>query len=174
MADPRGFLKAGREGAERRPVEERVNDWQEAYAGAGFSNAIEVPLPIDSRTTNVGTGVEWANQSAMVRVHITGAVTVYTGTPNPPTNSNLTDVTAQGIPVQALLADTFESLNHQFYGNWRVDVVSTLPAPAVAASLSVSSITRTVASMPSMAFRAIRASRKAGRIHKARRFMADS
>ena len=31
---------------------------------------------------------------------------------------------------QALLADTFESLNHQFYGNWRVDVVSTLPAPA--------------------------------------------
>jgi O-antigen biosynthesis protein len=31
---------------------------------------------------------------------------------------------------QAQLADTFESLNHQFYGNWRVDVVSTLPAPA--------------------------------------------
>jgi MtrB/PioB family decaheme-associated outer membrane protein len=34
----------------------------------GFSNAIEVPLPIDQRTTNVQTGVEWANQDAMVRV----------------------------------------------------------------------------------------------------------
>ncbi len=31
MADPRGFLKAGREGAERRPVEERVRDWNEVY-----------------------------------------------------------------------------------------------------------------------------------------------
>ena len=31
---------------------------------------------------------------------------------------------------QTLLADTFESLNNQFYGNWRVDVVTTQPAPA--------------------------------------------
>jgi glutamate synthase (NADPH/NADH) small chain len=31
MADPRGFLKNGREVAQRRPVEERVNDWQEVY-----------------------------------------------------------------------------------------------------------------------------------------------
>jgi MtrB/PioB family decaheme-associated outer membrane protein len=34
----------------------------------GFNNAIEVPLPIDSRTTNVNTGLEWANQDAMVRM----------------------------------------------------------------------------------------------------------
>jgi glutamate synthase (NADPH) small chain len=34
MADPRGFLKAGREVAERRPVEERVGDWQEVYPGS--------------------------------------------------------------------------------------------------------------------------------------------
>lgn len=39
----------------------------------GFNNAIEVPLPIDSRTTNVGTGVEWANQSAMLRMHWDGS-----------------------------------------------------------------------------------------------------
>jgi MtrB/PioB family decaheme-associated outer membrane protein len=39
----------------------------------GFNNAIEVPLPIDSRTTNVGTGVEWANQSAMLRVNWDGS-----------------------------------------------------------------------------------------------------
>jgi glutamate synthase (NADPH/NADH) small chain len=31
MADPRGFLKAGRKVAPRRPVEERVHDWREVY-----------------------------------------------------------------------------------------------------------------------------------------------
>ncbi|MGB0099533.1 MAG: glutamate synthase subunit beta [Nocardioides sp.] len=34
MADPRGFLKDGREVATRRPVEERVNDWNEVYPGS--------------------------------------------------------------------------------------------------------------------------------------------
>src|SRR6478609_2564247 len=33
MADPKGFLKNGRELAERRPVEERVHDWNEVYPG---------------------------------------------------------------------------------------------------------------------------------------------
>ncbi len=33
MADPKGFLKHGREVAERRSVEERVHDWQEVYPG---------------------------------------------------------------------------------------------------------------------------------------------
>jgi glutamate synthase (NADPH/NADH) small chain len=42
MADPRGFLKAGREVAERRPVEERVRDWDEVYPG-GMGRAL---LPI--------------------------------------------------------------------------------------------------------------------------------
>jgi glutamate synthase (NADPH) small chain len=38
MADPRGFLKHGREVASRRPVEERVGDWNEVYpGGAGRS-----------------------------------------------------------------------------------------------------------------------------------------
>ncbi len=38
MADPKGFLKHGREVAERRPVEERVQDWEEVYpGGAGRS-----------------------------------------------------------------------------------------------------------------------------------------
>jgi glutamate synthase (NADPH/NADH) small chain len=31
MADPRGFLKNGREVASRRPVDERVDDWNEVY-----------------------------------------------------------------------------------------------------------------------------------------------
>ncbi len=42
MADPKGFLKASREVATRRPVEERVNDWDEVYPG-GIGRAL---LPI--------------------------------------------------------------------------------------------------------------------------------
>ena len=42
MADPKGFLKTGREVAPRRPVEERVNDWQEVYPD-GIGRAL---LPI--------------------------------------------------------------------------------------------------------------------------------
>jgi glutamate synthase (NADPH/NADH) small chain len=34
MADPRGFLKHGREVAVRRPVGERVQDWNEVYPGS--------------------------------------------------------------------------------------------------------------------------------------------
>jgi glutamate synthase (NADPH/NADH) small chain len=34
MADPKGFLKDGREVAPRRPVEERVQDWNEVYPGS--------------------------------------------------------------------------------------------------------------------------------------------
>jgi glutamate synthase (NADPH/NADH) small chain len=34
MADPKGFLKTPREVASRRPVDERVNDWHEVYAGS--------------------------------------------------------------------------------------------------------------------------------------------
>jgi glutamate synthase (NADPH/NADH) small chain len=34
MADPKGFLKAGRAVADRRPVEERIHDWNEVYPGS--------------------------------------------------------------------------------------------------------------------------------------------
>ncbi len=44
MADPKGFLKHGREVAARRPVEERVQDWDEVYPG-GMGRAL---LPIIS------------------------------------------------------------------------------------------------------------------------------
>ncbi|MBO9520397.1 MAG: glutamate synthase subunit beta [Nocardioidaceae bacterium] len=33
MADPKGFLKEGRQVADRRPVEERIHDWNEVYPG---------------------------------------------------------------------------------------------------------------------------------------------
>lgn len=34
MADPKGFMTTPREVAQRRPVEERVQDWQEVYPGS--------------------------------------------------------------------------------------------------------------------------------------------
>lgn len=34
MADPRGFITTDRQVADRRPVDERVQDWQEVYQGA--------------------------------------------------------------------------------------------------------------------------------------------
>ncbi len=42
MADPKGFLKDGRQVATRRPVEERINDWNEVYPD-GIGRAL---LPI--------------------------------------------------------------------------------------------------------------------------------
>ena len=42
MADPKGFLKNGREVATRRPVDERVKDWNEVYPD-GIGRAL---LPI--------------------------------------------------------------------------------------------------------------------------------
>ncbi|MDQ1104400.1 glutamate synthase (NADPH/NADH) small chain [Nocardioides zeae] len=42
MADPKGFLKEGRKVATRRPVDERVNDWNEVYPD-GIGRAL---LPI--------------------------------------------------------------------------------------------------------------------------------
>ncbi|GEP37196.1 dihydropyrimidine dehydrogenase subunit A [Nocardioides psychrotolerans] len=42
MADPKGFLKDGREVAKRRPVDERVHDWNEVYPD-GIGRAL---LPI--------------------------------------------------------------------------------------------------------------------------------
>ncbi|AYY12880.1 glutamate synthase subunit beta [Actinobacteria bacterium YIM 96077] len=43
MADPRGFMTTGREGAKPRPVSERVQDWNEIYPKPGIGKTL---LPI--------------------------------------------------------------------------------------------------------------------------------
>ena len=60
MADPRGFLKHGRELAERRPVEERIHDWNEVYPG-GPGRAL---LPIISTQASrcMDCGIPFCNQ----------------------------------------------------------------------------------------------------------------
>jgi len=44
--------------------------WGAAFA---FNDAVELPLPIDNRTTDVTAGVEWANQMGMLRLAYNGS-----------------------------------------------------------------------------------------------------
>jgi len=41
--------------------------------GFGFSNVVEVPAPLDHRTTDVGTAAEWSNSRGMLRVGYDGS-----------------------------------------------------------------------------------------------------
>ena len=59
MADPRGFLTHPREVAERRPVDERVQDWQEVYPG-GLANAL-APIITDQASRCMDCGVPFCH-----------------------------------------------------------------------------------------------------------------
>src|SRR5689334_3365013 len=60
MADPRGFLKATREVAERRPVDERVADWQEVYPG-GAGRAL-LPIIVEQAGRCMDCGIPFCHQ----------------------------------------------------------------------------------------------------------------
>ncbi|MDZ5620592.1 glutamate synthase subunit beta [Nocardioides bizhenqiangii] len=60
MADPKGFLKHDREVAERRPVEERVNDWQEVYPG-GAGRAL-LPIIVEQAGRCMDCGIPFCHQ----------------------------------------------------------------------------------------------------------------
>ena len=49
-------------------------DGAQAYgAGFGFSDAIEVAVPIDTRTTELGAGLEWSNERAFAKLDYLGS-----------------------------------------------------------------------------------------------------
>ena len=98
MADPKGFLKDGRQVAERRPVGERVKDWNEVYPG-GVGRAL---LPIITKQAGrcMDCGIPFCHQgcplgnivpewndlvwrddwsSAMDRLHATNNFPEFTG-----------------------------------------------------------------------------------------------
>ncbi|MFT4081328.1 MAG: glutamate synthase subunit beta [Nocardioides sp.] len=54
MADPKGFLKHGREVAERRPVAERIGDWQEVYPGGPGKALLPIIATQASRCMDCG------------------------------------------------------------------------------------------------------------------------
>jgi glutamate synthase (NADPH/NADH) small chain len=60
MADPKGFLKNTREVAERRPVEERVQDWNEVYPG-GPGRAL-LPIITEQAGRCMDCGIPFCHQ----------------------------------------------------------------------------------------------------------------
>ncbi|KAA1417876.1 glutamate synthase subunit beta [Nocardioides humilatus] len=60
MADPKGFMKSTREVAERRPVDERVQDWQEVYPG-GAGRAL-LPIIVEQAGRCMDCGIPFCHQ----------------------------------------------------------------------------------------------------------------
>ncbi len=54
MADPKGFLKEGRKAAPRRPVEERVQDWNEVYPDGVGRALLPIITPQAGRCMDCG------------------------------------------------------------------------------------------------------------------------
>jgi glutamate synthase (NADPH/NADH) small chain len=98
MADPRGFLKHGREVAERRPVPERVQDWHEVYPGGPgrallpiistqASRCMDCGIPFCHQGCPLGNLIpEWNDlvyrddwDGAMDRLHATNNFPEFTG-----------------------------------------------------------------------------------------------
>jgi glutamate synthase (NADPH) small chain len=98
MADPRGFLKYGREVADRRPVEERIHDWNEVYPGGPgrallpiistqASRCMDCGIPFCHQGCPLGNLIpEWNDlvwrddwDGAMDRLHATNNFPEFTG-----------------------------------------------------------------------------------------------
>jgi glutamate synthase (NADPH) small chain len=98
MADPRGFLKHGREVAGRRPVEERIHDWHEVYPGGPgrallpiistqASRCMDCGIPFCHQGCPLGNLIpEWNDlvyrddwDGAMDRLHATNNFPEFTG-----------------------------------------------------------------------------------------------
>jgi glutamate synthase (NADPH/NADH) small chain len=98
MADPRGFLRHGREVAPRRPVEERIRDWHEVYPGGPgrallpiistqASRCMDCGIPFCHQGCPLGNLIpEWNDlvfrddwDGAMDRLHATNNFPEFTG-----------------------------------------------------------------------------------------------
>jgi len=55
-------------------VKNTTRNGNQPWAGTfGFSDAVELPVPIDTRTTEIGTSAEWTNERGMARVGYDGS-----------------------------------------------------------------------------------------------------
>ena len=74
IADLRAVINAGK-GHRREPLREddaphRQPGWA---SGFGFSDAVEMPLPVDTRTTELGAALEWTNSRGLFKVGYDGS-----------------------------------------------------------------------------------------------------
>ena len=94
MADPRGFLKHGRELPQRRPVENRIKDWQEVYQDFPAENlqlqasrCMDCGIPFCNNGCPLGNMIpDWNNlvyrdnwREAIERLHATNNFPEFTG-----------------------------------------------------------------------------------------------
>ena len=94
MADPRGFLKAGRELPERRPVDVRISDWKEVYEdfaaarlGTQAGRCMDCGIPFCHNGCPLGNLIpEWNDlvwrddwRAASERLHATNNFPEFTG-----------------------------------------------------------------------------------------------
>ncbi|PSL04174.1 glutamate synthase (NADH) small subunit [Haloactinopolyspora alba] len=61
MADPRGFLTTQRQGAKARPVDERLNDWDEVYPRPGIGKAL-LPIITEQAGRCMDCGIPFCHQ----------------------------------------------------------------------------------------------------------------
>jgi glutamate synthase (NADPH/NADH) small chain len=136
MADPKGFLNHGREVAERRPVEERIHDWNEVYPGGPgrallpiirtqASRCMDCGIPFCHQGCPLGNIIpEWNDlvyrddwDAAIERLHATNNFPEFTGRlcPAPCETScvlgiNQDPVTIKNVEV-SIIERAFESHN---------------------------------------------------------------
>ena len=136
MADPRGFLKDGREVASRRPVHERVNDWNEVYPeGAGRAllpiitkqagRCMDCGIPFCHQGCPLGNLIpEWNNlvyrhdwREAIERLHATNNFPEFTGTlcPAPCEAACVLAINSDAVTIKQI---ELQIIDHAFKEGW--------------------------------------------------------
>lgn len=72
LVDVYGFLTPEWEATGEVKIITKTGE-QPYFGSFGFSDVVEIPLPLDYRTTNVTLGTEWGNQKALARVEYLGS-----------------------------------------------------------------------------------------------------
>lgn len=72
LVDLYGFITPEWEATGQMKIITKTGE-QPYFGSFGFSDVVEIPLPLDHRTTNVTLGTEWGNQKALARVEYLGS-----------------------------------------------------------------------------------------------------
>ena len=118
MADPRGFLRHDREVAERRPVDERVHDWQEVYPG-GPGRAL-LPIIATQASRCMDCGIPFCHQRLPARQPDPRAGTTWSAAasgPHAPSHrlhatNNFPEFTGRPLPRPVRGARACSGINH--------------------------------------------------------------